>query len=105
MTKFFRLIKDNEILRWYYNWLVEHIHPRYVNITDLLQAKAVERGGVTPNDVRMAKYSGALQFLSIVLTNTTDTETILNEMVKIVSKIKDDGYLDTFIVENVKYLE
>lgn len=105
MTKFFRLIKDNEILRNYYNWLVEHIHPRYVNITDLLQDKAIERGGLTVNDVRMAKYSGALQFLSNVLVNTSDTETILNEMVKIVSKIKENGYLDTFIVENMKYIE
>lgn len=105
MTKFFRLIKDNEILRSYHNWLVEHIHPRYVNITDLLKDKVAELDEITINDISMAKYSGALQLLSKVLVNTKDTETILNEMVKIVSKIKENGYLDTFIVENMKYIE
>ena len=104
MTKFFRLIKDNEILRSYYNWLVEHIHPRYVNITDLLQDKVAALDEITINDIIMAKYSGALQFLSNVLVNANDTETILNEMIKIVSKIRDDGYLATFIVENKKYI-
>lgn len=106
MTILNEKIKHSPLIKEYCCWLNEYIHPNYVNITDLLQDKIEQGKVITTNDIRMAKYSGAMQFLSICLTKKDDTSIlILSTMESIVENIKFNDWWKTFLEENKEFLK
>lgn len=104
MTIFKEKTKNSSLITEYCYWLNKYIHPKYVNITDLLQDKVEQGKPITINDIRMAKYSGAMQFLSNCLVKTEDTSILISRMEAIVENLKINGWWETFLEENKEFL-
>lgn len=96
--------KNSPLIREYCEWLNKYIHPNYVNITDLLQDKVTQGKAITTNDIRMAKYSGAMQFLISCLMKSENTCTLISKMEAIVENIKINNWWETFLEENKEFI-
>ena len=109
---FTKVIDNVEELSWWKDWLNKYLPKKWATIGDFLQDKIEKEYKITKNDIKMLKYSSALQFLALSIQYDTGDEISIfdenNTWVQtskfIVNKVRDNHFADTFLVENEEAL-